>query len=92
MTRFSLSLIVLSFFNHSLVAQNDFDLIIQNPSNDIHISDLSLPIHKMTIYKNFIWASDYGDGKVYKSIDHGKTFKEIAALGSEYFESALSGQ
>ncbi|MTI39018.1 WD40/YVTN/BNR-like repeat-containing protein, partial [Fulvivirga lutimaris] len=82
-----LPLLLILILNYPLIAQVDLNVIIQEESSDIKIEGLSLPIHKIALYDTLLWASDYGNGGVYKSIDGGETFKEIAKLGAEYFES-----
>lgn len=73
--------------NCSLFSQTNINELLQEPAYDIEVEDPSLPIHKLAIYDTLLWATDYGNGKVFKSIDGGKTFRQVAHLGSEYFES-----
>jgi hypothetical protein len=82
-------LLILIFLvtGNSLYSQIYIDKIIDETSMDISFDGLNQPIHKVALYDSILWASDYGTGKVFKSIDNGKSFKEIAVLGSEYFES-----
>ncbi|MEP1150772.1 MAG: hypothetical protein ABJH08_03490 [Balneola sp.] len=83
------TLIVLIFvlLNYPAFSQVDMDMIINDSVTDIEIPQLSFPIHKIAIKDTLIWASDYGNGKIFKSIDNGKTFQELTTLRSEYFES-----
>ena len=54
---------------------------------DIQIENLELPIHKMEGTRNNIWATDYGNGFLYKSEDRGKTWSKVIQFGSEYIEA-----
>lgn len=73
--------------NVSVFAQVNMDKVIKDSATDIEMEGLSVPIHKIAVYDSLIWVSDYGNGKIFKSIDDGKTFQKLTTLGSEYFES-----
>lgn len=53
---------------------------------DVEIKDLEFPIHKMEATNTDVWASDYGDGVLYRSKDKGKTWSKATQFGSEYIE------
>ncbi len=53
---------------------------------DVEIVQSHLPIHKMDGKNNFLWATDYGKGKMYKSNDQGNTWKKSQEFTSEYIE------
>jgi len=54
---------------------------------DIGIENIELPIHKMEGTNNSIWATDYGDGFLYRSVDEGNSWSKITQFGSEYIEA-----
>ncbi len=75
------------FVSSSVFSQINGFSFFHESAEEILITDLDHPIHKVTIYDSLLWASDYGSGSVYRSLDGGNTFNKIATLGSEYFES-----
>jgi len=52
----------------------------------IEIDELTAPIHKMDGIGNLIWATDYGDGNLFRSKDGGNTWEKGVQFKSEYVE------
>jgi len=53
---------------------------------DVGIKNIELPIHKMEVTNTDVWATDYGDGVMYRSKDEGKSWSKVTQFGSEYIE------
>jgi len=47
---------------------------------DTGIKNIELPIHKMEVTNTDVWATDYGDGVLYRSKDEGKSWSKATNL------------
>lgn len=53
---------------------------------NITVPDLKVPLHQMAVSGPHIWATDYGEGKLFYSPDAGKSWQQPMTFGSEYIE------
>lgn len=81
----NLVIYILILFTCSCVAQKNIGESIED-WEDIEIEGLELPIHKMDGIKNFLWATDYGDGNLFKSTDGGLRWTKVYQFEAEYIE------
>jgi len=77
---------IILFLVLSSCAINKNSIHENNEWTDVIIETQELPIHKIENFKDLIWATDYGNGIMYKSSNNGDSWQKLYEFKSEYIE------